>query len=118
MKHTTLCGNDTSLLQGTEEQLKVRLLEQAFRWPLWVGRVGDDNIELVLIVIQELETVPNVNLDFWVLVADGHTGKVFLGETNDSLVAGRQHNVLLCAFNLVHLPHRYRREWPPLRSHA
>jgi hypothetical protein len=82
-----LGSNDTSLLKGAEKQLKVRLLEQAFGWSLWVGRVGDDDIEFVLVVIQEFESVPNVNLDFWVLVADGHTGEVFLGETNNSLVA-------------------------------
>lgn len=80
-----MSGNDTSFLESTEEQLEVWLLEQALSWSLWVGGVGDDNIELVLVVIQELESISNVNLNLWVLVADGHAWEVLLGQTDDSL---------------------------------
>lgn len=79
-------SNDTSLSQSTIEKLEVWLLEQALCWSLWIGRVGDDNIEFVLVVIEELESVSDVNLDLWVLVAGGHLWQVFLGKTDDSLV--------------------------------
>jgi hypothetical protein len=80
-----LCGNNATLLERSEEQLKIWLLEQALRWALWIGRIGNDNIELVLVVIEELEAVSNVNLDLGVLIRDGHAREVFLGETNDGL---------------------------------
>lgn len=65
-----MCRDDSSFAEGSKEQLKVWLLEQALSWALWVGGVGDDNIESVLVVVQELEAVSYMDLDFWVLVAD------------------------------------------------
>ena len=84
-EHTTLGSNNPAFLKGTKEQLKVGFLEQALGRPLRIRRVGDDDIKAVLVVFQELEAIANVNLDLGVLVANGHSGEVFLGETNDSL---------------------------------
>ena len=67
-ERTTLCGNNATFFESSKEQLKVWLLEQALCWSLWVRGIGDDDIELVLIVVQELETVPDMDLDFGVLV--------------------------------------------------
>jgi len=84
-ERTTLCGNNTTLLEGSGQQFEVWLLEQALCWSLWVGRIGDDNIKLILVIIQEFESISNVSLDFWVLVTDCHPGKVLLGETDHGL---------------------------------
>jgi hypothetical protein len=83
---TTLGRNDTALSQGALQQLKVRLLEQSLGRALRVGAVSDDNIELALLVVEELEAITNVGGDVGVLVANGHTGEVLLGKTDDSLV--------------------------------
>ncbi len=83
---TTLSRDNTTLLEGTKEELEVWLLEESLGWALWVGGVGDDDIKLVLVVVEELEAVSNVDLDFWVLVGDGHSWEELLGETDDGLV--------------------------------
>lgn len=67
------------------EQLEVRLLEQALSRALRVRRVGDDDVEGVLVVVQELEAVADVDLDLGVVVTRSHAGEVLLGEANDSL---------------------------------
>lgn len=82
---TTLSRDDTTLLESTEEELEVWLLEQSLGWALWVGRVGDDDIELVLVVVEELESISDVDLDLWVLVGNGHSWEELLGETDDGL---------------------------------
>lgn len=83
---TTLGRNDTTLAESTAQQLKVRLLEESLGGALWIGRVGDDDIELVLLVFKELEAVANDGLGLRVIKPDGHAGEVLLGETNDGLV--------------------------------
>jgi hypothetical protein len=84
-ERTTLCSNNSAVLEGTEQQFEVWLLEQALCWSLWVGRIGDDNIKLILVIIQEFESISNMSFDFWVLVTDCHPGKVLLGETDHGL---------------------------------
>lgn len=51
-----------------------------------IGRVGNNDIVLVDLVLQELETVANVDLDLGVLETNGHVGEVFLGNARDSFV--------------------------------
>lgn len=80
-----MSGDDTALAQSIAQQLKVGLLEQRLGGALGVGAVGDDDIELVLAVLEELEAVANVDLDVGVLEADAHTGEVFLRDAYDSL---------------------------------
>jgi len=82
---TTLGGDDTAFTESIVEKLEVWLLEQSLGWSLWVGRVGDDNVECILVVVEELEAVANVDLDFWMLVGHGHVWEVLLGETNNCL---------------------------------
>lgn len=84
-ERTTLSGNHATFLERTEQQLKIWLLEQALCWSFWVGGVGDDHIKLVLVVIQELETISDVGADFRVFETDGHAWKVLLGETDNCL---------------------------------
>jgi len=83
---TTLGGNDTSFPESVVHQLEVWLLEKTLSWTIWVTAVGDDNIKGVLVVVQELETVANVDLDLWVLEANRHSREILLGETDDGLV--------------------------------
>jgi hypothetical protein len=78
--------NDTSLAESAAQQLKVWLLEESLGRSLRVGGVGDDDIELVLLVLEELEAVADNGLGLGVVEANGHAGKVFLGKTNDGLV--------------------------------
>lgn len=61
MRHTTLSSNDTALSQCVVEQLEVRLLEKALGGSNRVGRVSDDDVEAVLVLLKELEAVANVN---------------------------------------------------------
>lgn len=78
-------GDDTSFTQSAVQQLKVRLLEEGFGGALGVRGVGDDDVELVLLVLEELEAVADVDLDGGVLEADAHAGKVLLGDADDGL---------------------------------
>lgn len=78
--------NDTTLAEGAAQQLKVWLLEESLGGALWVAGVGDDDIELILLVLEELEAVADDSLGLGVVEANGHAGEVLLGEANDSLV--------------------------------
>lgn len=91
---TTLCSDDTSLFEGAIEQLEVWLLEETLCWPFWIRGIGDNDIELIFIVIQKLETITNVDFDLRVLVADGHSRKVFLGKANNSLSVNKSQSDL------------------------
>jgi len=80
-----LSGNDTTVAQGGVQQLKVRLLEKRLSRAFGVGAVGDDDVELVDVVLQEFEAVGNVDGDVGVFESDGHAAEVLLGETDDGL---------------------------------
>lgn len=79
-------GDDTAFAQRIVEKLKVGLLEESLGGTFGVGGIGDDNIKLVLVILEELEAVANVLLGLGVLEADAHTGQVLLGDTDDGLV--------------------------------
>ena len=78
-------SDDTALPQGIEQQLEVRLLEEALCGTVWVRRVGDDYVKRVLVVVQKLEAVADVYLDVGVIEARGHPWKVLLGQADDGL---------------------------------
>lgn len=80
-------SNDTAFPQSIVHQLEVRLLEEHLGRALRVRRVSDDDIKGVLVVVKELEAIPNVDLDLGVLVSGGHAGEILLGQTNDGLYA-------------------------------
>ena len=86
-----MCGDDTSLTERIAQKLEVRLLEEALSGTLGVRAVSDDNIELVLALLEELETIANVDLDVGVLEANAHARKVLLGDTDDSLRNNKPH---------------------------
>ena len=87
-------GDDAALAQGALEELEVGLLEESLGGALGVGGVGDDDVELVLVVVEELEAVADVHLDLGVLVADAHAGQVLLAEADDGLVDVAEHGLL------------------------
>jgi hypothetical protein len=89
-----LCGNDSTLAEGAVEKLKVRLLEEGLSGTLWVAGVGDDDVELALLVLEELEAVADNGLGLGVLEADGHAGEVLFGETDDGLVNVAENGLL------------------------
>lgn len=121
-RRTTLCGDDTSLTERIAQKLKVGLLEEALSGTLGVRAVSDDNIELVLALLEELETIANVDLDVGVLEANAHARKVLLGDTDDSLRNHEPdihiHSTSTRGFLFVILPHQCRTGWPPRRSRA
>ena len=69
---TTLSRDNPAFPQRPMQQLKVWLLEQTFRRTFRVTAVGDDDVELILLVRQELEPVAYVRGDVWVLEAQAH----------------------------------------------
>ena len=80
-----MSGDNTSLAQCIAQQLKVGFLEERLGGTLGVGAIGDDHVELVLAVLEELEAVADVRSDAGVLEANGHSGEVFLGDADDGL---------------------------------
>lgn len=94
MRLTTLGGNDTALTQSSVQKLKVWLLEQALGGTVGVAAVGDDHVELALLVVQKLEAVANVDLDRGVLEANRHAGQVFLAQPDHGLIDIAQNSLL------------------------
>jgi hypothetical protein len=82
----SLGRNVTVFLESFLQKLEIRLLEEGFGGTDWVGRVGDDNIKLVLSVLKELEAVANVNSHSRIVEAGRHVRQKLLGNAWDSLV--------------------------------
>ena len=79
-------GNDTAFAERSVEQFKVCLLEQSLGRALRVAGVGDDDVELALLVLEELEAVTDNGGRLGVLETDRHAGQILLGEADDSFV--------------------------------
>ncbi len=60
------------------QQLEVGFLEEALGGPLGVGRVGDDDVEGILVVIEEFEAVADVDFDLGVGEAAAMSGRYCL----------------------------------------
>lgn len=100
-----------SVPQGLVEQLKVGLLEETLGGALGVRAIGDDHVEFVLELLQELEAVADVHLDVGVLEANAHAGEVLLGEADDGLYSTISlHHARLPKVRSGSLPHQCRRE--------
>lgn len=82
----TLGGEDTLLGKSVLQELEKVRTKERFSRTIGVGGVSDDNVVLVGLVLQELETIANVDLDLGVLKANGHVGEVLFGDTGNSLV--------------------------------
>ena len=80
-----MCGDDAAGTQGVVQELEVRLLEEGLGGPIGVRGVGDDDVEGVLVLVEELEAVADVHLDLGVVEALGHAGEVLLREADDGL---------------------------------
>ena len=78
--------DDTTLAESAVQELEVRLLEKSLGGALWVAGVGDDDIKLVLLVLEEFEAVADIGLGLGVVEANGHAGEVLLRQADDSLV--------------------------------
>lgn len=85
-RQTTLSSNDTTLAEGIVKKLEVRLLEEALSGTLGVRRVGDDDVEAVLVVVEELEAIANVDGALGVGQTSSHLGEELLGDAGDGLV--------------------------------
>jgi hypothetical protein len=85
-EHTTLSSNDTALTESVVEELEIALLEESLSRTIGVGGVGDDDVELVLVVVEELDAIADVGLGLGVVEAASHGREVLLGETDNSLV--------------------------------
>lgn len=81
-----MSSDDATLAEGVVEKLKVGLLEEALGRAFGVRRVGDDDIEGVLVVIEELEAVTNVDSALGVGKTSSHAGEELLGDTDNSLI--------------------------------
>lgn len=95
-ERTTLGANNAARAQRIEEELEERLPKQRLCRTLWVGGVGDDDVEFVFAVLQELEPVPDHDLDVRVLEADCHPGQVFLGQADHGLVETKKKKKTNC----------------------
>ncbi|KAH3662402.1 hypothetical protein OGAPHI_005654 [Ogataea philodendri] len=89
-----LSGDDTFLGESVVKKLEVWFLEQRLCRTFWVRGVGDDHVKTILVVVQELETVSDMDSDLWVGVRFGHLWEVFFGNGNDVLVNVTQNGFL------------------------
>lgn len=80
-----MSGDDTTFTEGAAEELKVGLLEEGLSGALRITGVGDDDIELVLLVLKVLEAIANKDLDLGVVKANRHSGEELLREADDGL---------------------------------
>ena len=94
-------SDDAPFAEGIVEELEVGLLEEALSGAIGIGGVGDDDIEGVLVLVEELEAISDVNSALGVGETLSHAGKVLLGQTNDGLQSkaiGQQSDTSMCSF--------------------
>lgn len=82
----SLRGDVTTVAKSLLEEDEVGLLEERVGGADWVGRVGDDDVELTFPVVQELEAVTDVDGDPRVVEAGSHVWKELLGDPRNGLV--------------------------------
>lgn len=79
--------DDAALAEGIVEELEVGLLEETLGRAVGIGRVGNDDVEGILVLVEELEAVTDVDGALRVGKTLGHTREVLFGEADDSLVS-------------------------------
>ena len=84
-----MSSDDTAGAQGVVEELEVGLLEQRLGRALRVRGVGDDDIEVVLVVVQELEAIANVDANLGVVETSRHDRQILLRQADDGLQYAR-----------------------------
>lgn len=90
----SLGGDDTLLGKSFTEELEVRLLEKRSSRSFGIGRVSDNDIKGVLVLLKELEAITNVNSDTGILEASGHVRKVLLRDTGNGLINVTENSLL------------------------
>ena len=68
------------------QQLEIWFLEQRLCRPIGIATICNDDIKLVLLLLQKLETIADVSLDIGVLETNGHAREIFLRQPNHSFV--------------------------------
>lgn len=81
-----MSSDDAAGAQGVVQKLEVGFLEQGLGGSVRVRGVGDDHVEGVLVLVEELEAVADMHLDLGVVEALGHAGEVLLREANNGLL--------------------------------
>lgn len=81
-----LRSEDAVLSERLLDVGEVGLIEELGRWACGVGGIGDDHVELVLVLLDELETVTNVDLNAGVLISDRRVGQVLLSSVDYDLI--------------------------------
>lgn len=84
------------------EKLEVGFLEEALGGALGIGRVGNNDVEAILVVVEKLEAVANLDLGLGVAEALGHIGEVLLRKANDGL-QGCVRMILLLVVQGLHI---------------
>lgn len=82
----SLGTEDTVLSEGLLNEGEVLLVEKGGSGSSGIRRVGDDNVELVLVLLDELKTITDVDGDALILVSDGGVGEELAGGINDDLI--------------------------------
>jgi hypothetical protein len=82
----TLSGEDTLFGKSVLQELEEISTKERLSGTIGIRGVSDDDIILVGLVLQEFETITNVDVDLGVLKANRHVGEVLLGNTRDGLI--------------------------------
>jgi hypothetical protein len=82
----SLSRDGSSSTKGFLEELEVGLLEERVGGTDGIGRVGDDNVEFVLLVVQEFESVADEDGDTRIFKSSGHVRKESFRDTGNSFV--------------------------------
>lgn len=82
----SLSTEDTILSEGLLDEGEVSLIEESRSGSSGIRRVGDDNVELVLVLLDELETVTDVDLNAGILITDSGVGQELAGSINNDLI--------------------------------
>jgi hypothetical protein len=85
--HTfTLSGENTLLGKSILQKLEEIRTKERLGGTIGIRGISNNNIILVGLILQEFETITNVDLDLGVLETNGHVGKILLGNTRNSLI--------------------------------
>lgn len=85
--HTfTLGREDTLFGKSVLQELEEIRTEERLGGTIGIRGIGDNNIVLVNLILQELETVTDMDLDLGVLETNSHVGEILLGDTRNGLI--------------------------------
>lgn len=82
----TLSREDTLFGKSVLQKLEEIRTKERFSGTIGIRGISDNNIVLVDLILQELETITDVDLDLGVFETNGHVGKVLLGDTRNGFI--------------------------------